>query len=388
MARAVQEPSRDEQAARFRRDIAQRYSPTLTAVLKPIVRGVLRTCFTSRMQVEGLAHLRDIPRGTPIILSSVHKSHLDYMLLGLAVHDGLQYLPDMIAGKNLFHGLFRHVLPHLKAVCLDRVRVNPKNLRSRENLLYLSTFYDYLMDEMLARHEMIVIFPEGGRSYDGHLLPLTLGVFGIAKRALQHGAPQVAIVPVAISYERITEDAHFDELLDVKQQSRHAYRRHDMRAFYQHALWQARGAAYVDVGAPFYVDDVRAMDALESNLRARMGALVRVSACALVGRAVRGVPQLRLAALTRQIERDLDFLQMQSARLCADVRGSGADILHAALPHLCNPRRGRDIIAIGTSAGGPVVQVRNAAVMNYYANTVEHFFAPANVPARTDDEPA
>jgi len=220
------------------------------------------------------------------------------------------------------------------------------------------------------------------------LLPLTLGVFGIAKRALQRGAPQAAIVPVAVSYERITEDAHFEELLDVKQQSRHAYRRHDMRAFYQHALWQPRGATYVDLGAPLYIDDVRAMDALESNLRARMGALMRVSACALVGRAVRGVPQLRLAALTRQIERDLDFLQMQSVRLCANVRGSGADIVRVALPHLCNPRRGRDIIAIVTSAGGPLVQVRNAAVMNYYANTVEHFFAPAHAPARMDDEPA
>jgi len=388
MARVAQEPSRDEQAAIFRRDIAQRYSPGLTALLKPIVRSVLRAGFVSGLQVDGLPHLRGIPRGTPVILSSVHKSHLDYILLGLALHDGLHYLPDMIAGKNLFHGLFRHALPRLKAVCLDRVRVNPKHLRSRENLLYLATFYDYLMEEMLVRNEMVVIFPEGGRSYDGRLLPLTLGVFGIAKRALQHGAAQVAIVPVAISYERITEDAHFDELNNVKQQSRHAYRRHDLRAFYQHALWQPRGESYVDFGMPLYVDDVRAMDALESNLRARMGALMRVSACALVGRAVRGVAQLRLTALTRQVERDLDFLRMQAVRLCADVCGSGADIVRAALPHLCNPRRGRDIIAIVTSAGGPVVQVRNATVMNYYANTVEHFFAPASVPARADDEPA
>jgi hypothetical protein len=62
--------------------------------------------------------------------------------------------------------------------------------------------------------------------------------------------------------------------------------------------------------------------------------------------------------------------------------------VRAALPHLCNPRRGRDIIAMAASASGLLIQVRNAAVLNYYANTVEHFFAPASAPARAADEPA
>jgi glycerol-3-phosphate O-acyltransferase len=378
--------AREAQAAIFRREIAHRYSNTLACAMKSIVRGLLRTFFMTGLHVDGLGHVRSIPRGTPIIFSSVHKSHLDYLLLGMALHDGLHYLPATIAGKNLFHGLFRWLLPRLKGICLDRVRVSPKNLRSRENLLYLSTFYDYLMDEMMTREEMITIFPEGGRSYDGRLLPLTLGVFGIAKRALQHGAPRVAVVPVAVSYERVTEDARFDALHQAKQQSRRAYRKHDQGAFYQHALWQARGATYVDIGAPLYVDDVRAMDALESNLRARMGALVRVSAGALVGRALRGVTTMRVAALTRQIERDLDFLRAQHARFCADVHGHGTDVLHAALPHLCRPWRGRDIIAFGMSAGGPLVRVHDAAVLEYYANTVDHFFAPAGTPARADDD--
>jgi glycerol-3-phosphate O-acyltransferase len=339
-----------------------------------------------RPRINGIEHVHDIAGDTPIIVSCVHKSHLDYLLVGETIYQSLRSLPAMIAGKNLFHGLFRYLLPRLKAVCLDRVRTSPKNLRSRDNLLYLTTFYKYLMEEVIARGDIITIFPEAGRSYNGRLLPLSLGVFGIAKRALQAGAPRVALVPVAVSYDRVTEDMRFGGLSQIKTQSRRAYRRHDVAGFYEHALLQPRSDTYVDFGRPLYIEDIRSMDDLEITLRQRMGALVRVSACSLVARALRSETRVPVGELLERMRADQELLRANRVLLCDSAAGDCSTVLSAALQHLAQPRRRRNIIALVGPPRRRSVCVRNPNVIAYYANTIEHFFAPMQAGSTRDEE--
>jgi len=377
MARDIAHLGADEAqlSAAFRRDIAHRYSPLAVRLGKSVVNMVIRGGFVSEMVVEGLDHYRGIAPGTPVVISSLHKSHLDYMLLGLALCAlNMRNLPATIAGKNLFHGLFRRLLPLLKAVCLDRVRASPANLRSRENLLYLATFYDYIMKEVIERGDPVTIYPEAGRSYDGRVLPLTLGVFGIAKRALREPGQRVALVPVSISYDRVTEDTRFLGLREQKQISRRAYRAHDKGSFYEHALWQPRGTAYVDFGAPMYLEDVRHMDELESELRTRMGALVRVTSTALVCRALRA-GDCAWDALLTHIARDRGVLRARGL-LAGRGASSGepADVFAHAAPHLCNPRRRRSIVRLDGEGAARLVRVVRPDVIAYYANTVAHLF--------------
>ena len=371
-------PSAHEQqaalAGQFRFEIAHRYDKRTTSWLYRPLKCFMRLFFLSDIVVEGIPNLAGVPRGVPVILSSIHKSHLDYLLMGLAIYGALRTVPAIIGGKNLFHGLFKHLLPRLKGICLDRDRANPKNLRSRENLLYLSTFYDYLM-EVLEQGDMILIYPEAGRSYSGAIQPLSLGVFGIAKRALKEGHPAVAIVPAGITYDRVTEDDRFQRMDEYKSKGAQEYRAYDKGAFMRQALLQPKGAVYIDFGAPLMVSDVRAMDQLELELRTRMGALARVTPVALVSRALCGHATRPLADVLSHIGADLDCIRQRSLPAGRDVLNrEAAAVFNRALPHLCRRLRLRDIIRIEGAGPAATIRACRSDVLQYYANTVSHLF--------------
>lgn len=363
-------------ADKFRQEIAHRHDQRFVArVARPVDR-VIHAFFLKKTYLSGMEFIRSIPDDTPVILSSVHKSHLDYIILGTTLYlyaDKL--MPATIAGKNLFHGLFHNMLPRLKGVCLDRDRVKPKNLRSRENLLYLSTFYDYLMDDVVHSGDMISIFPEAGRSYDGAIHPLSLGIFGIAKRALNlENTSQVAIIPIGISYERVTEDARYTGLQKYKQQSAKTYRAYDKRGFLQHAIFQPTARAYIDIGTPMYVSDTRHMDALEHELRMRMGRLIRVTPVSLVCRALRGKDKMPLKELFSNMHDDLQYARENGILLARGMRyRTIGRIFKNSLTHLANRVRIRDIIRVHGRFRKTVV-VHRADVVRYYANTIAHLF--------------
>lgn len=359
----------------YRSEIAHRYSYEFTRWMARPVRLVLDRFFLSEVIVGGFDHILTMPKDTYVILSCVHKSHLDYIVLGHVLFSNMKSLPATIAGKNLFHGLFEGMLPRFKGVCLDREKVNPKNLRSRENLLYLSTFYDYLMDEVMNRGDAITIFPEAGRSYDGSIQPLALGVFGIAKRALKEGTHRVALLPVGMTYDRVTEDERFHRMREQKAAGADAYRAYDKRGFIRHAIFQPKGAVYVDFGEPMYVKDVKYMDELERELRTRMGRLIRVTAVALVCRALAGRTSVPMDDLFRHIRADLKYAKDNCLLIGRGVsHRSPGQVFKRALEHLCNRVRFRDAICIHTKDSSMYIRVKRADIIDYYANTVKHLF--------------
>jgi len=374
-----QKPTADDLArlaTGFRNEIAHKFDPALTLKMSYILDAFVHNSFISRIRVAGIEQLTAVPAGTPMILSCVHKSHLDYLLLGLALYQQAnKFLPATIAGKNLFHGLFRHLLPRLKGICLDRVRANPKNLRSRENVLYLSTFYDYILEDVMRKGDALTIFPEGGRSYDGRILPLSLGVFAIAKRALAKPGDRVALVPVSVSYDRVTEDDRFSLMGEKKEASRRAYRRHDLHGFYHHGFIQPKSNAYIDIGEPMFISDVKHLDDLEAELRRRMGALVRVTAVALVCRALEGKTDASVHEVMAHMKRDLAHAAAAKLRMGSGIRNrSVAHVFRASLTHLDNPFRMRQIIRVRKRTHGMYVTVVRDDVVSYYARTVEHLF--------------
>jgi glycerol-3-phosphate O-acyltransferase len=363
----------------FRDEIAHQYDQKMTDRLSGFVDGFVRYFFIANYYIDGIDNMTSIPDDVPVILSSIHKSHLDYVLIGLAMYQHEVELPVTIAGKNLFHGLFEKLLPRLKGVCLDRDRVDTKSLRNRENLLYLSTFYSYLMEEVVNQGDAITIFPEGGRSYDGSILPLSLGIFGIAKRALQeHGS--VAIVPIGITYDRITEDARFSGFEKCKQRSNRAYRAHDKRGFYHHALLQPKSNAYVDFGTPMLLDDVRHMDELEKELRRRMGALIRVTPVSLVCRALENKRKVPMDEVLQHLRDDLHYVRENDLLIGKGIRYRTASrVFKRSLEHLCNRMRFRNVFRIEQRLGKKIIRVRRSDVVAYYANTISHLFPDAHI---------
>ncbi len=365
----------------FRSEIAHEFDIVLTRKMAGKINKFLHKFFLKKIILNGLDNLSNIPDEIPIIISSVHKSHVDYMALGTCLYNSKNELvPATIGGTNLFHGTFAKLLPKLKCVALNRERVSPKNLRSRENLLYLSTFYDYLMRDVIDKGEIITIFPEGGRSYSGKILPLSLGIFGIAKRAAKENNTKVAILPIGISYDRVTEDSRFDGLRKYKSWNPKAYRKYDKRGFIHHAIFQPRTVGYIDIGKPMLIDDFRKMDKLENELRTRMGNLIRVTTVTLTCRAIAGKKFTPLDEIIQHIRNDLKIIKQKKLLVGKGIKFRTASmIFKKSLVHLANRVRMRDIIRITTKNGRKVVGVRRKDVVTYYVNTVAHLFDDTNL---------
>jgi len=113
-------------------------------------------------------------RGGLIVLSS-HQTFLDPLLLGLATDRRLSSL----ARSSLYRvKLFAAVITALDAVPIDRESSAIKAMK--------------VVIQRLKRGAAVTIFPEGSRTFDGHLGEFKSGFALIAKRAA------VPIVPVAI----------------------------------------------------------------------------------------------------------------------------------------------------------------------------------------------
>jgi 1-acyl-sn-glycerol-3-phosphate acyltransferase len=138
------------------------------AVLRSLVLGLARLLFGFR--AEGR-----VPSRGALILAANHTSLLDAFLVGLAARRRVRFLmTENFAGLRGARWFFRW-----QGVIFVR--------ESRSNLSMLRAALG-----ALAGGDAVGIFPEGGISRDGRMLPMQPGVVALAERS---GAP---IVPVVI----------------------------------------------------------------------------------------------------------------------------------------------------------------------------------------------
>ena len=129
-----------------------------------------------------------VPLTGPVILASNHASYLDPMLIGAALHRGINYL----AREDLFRfPILGWVLRYWQAVPVNREGSGAKGLRA-------------ILDRLLAGGA-IILFPEGTRTGDGKLQPARSG---IGLTVIKSTAP---IVPVRVfgTFEAYNRDLRF-----------------------------------------------------------------------------------------------------------------------------------------------------------------------------------
>lgn len=138
------------------------------------IRALCRLCaiqaFSFRVYQRHL-----IPDSGGVLVLSNHQSHLDPALVGSACSRPLNF----VARKSLFSFRpFGWFIRSLNAFPIDSVGMRPSGIK--ETL------------RSLKRQEMVLLFPEGSRSYDGQVQPFKPGFCTLARRA------KVALLPVAI----------------------------------------------------------------------------------------------------------------------------------------------------------------------------------------------
>lgn len=140
------------------------------------------------LRTEGRAH---VPRTGPALLIANHQSFLDPILVGLSTRRHLCYL----ARKTLFrHPLFRWLIQSLNAVPIDQEGIGKEGIKT--------------VLEQLRQGQAVVVFPEGERTFTGHMSPLKPGIHLLIKRT------QAPIVPIGIAgaYEALPRWRTFPHL--------------------------------------------------------------------------------------------------------------------------------------------------------------------------------
>jgi 1-acyl-sn-glycerol-3-phosphate acyltransferase len=126
-----------------------------------------------RMSRTGREH---IPRRGPAIIAANHRSFFDPFIIGTMARRPMYY----VAKRELFeiHPLLSWLVATLGAFPVDRGRGDQDTIATAKQLL--------------ARGELVLIFPEGTRTRPG---PLGQPRRGVGRLALETGAP---VIPVAI----------------------------------------------------------------------------------------------------------------------------------------------------------------------------------------------
>lgn len=161
---------------------------------------------TSNIVIEektpgAIKKLKKITRESCICYISNHLSNLDELVEGYFIYKYNLPTPIFLAGKNLFKGLSKLILPLFNASCLDRERIESKDiLRWKLHAEFIKAW---------AKHkEDILCFITSGRPYDGDQRKKK-NISSIFIKALSEAVKQghpVYIEPLSISYTRVPED--------------------------------------------------------------------------------------------------------------------------------------------------------------------------------------
>lgn len=219
----------------------------------------------SKISVDGLTVTKKELQANPTMVVSTHRSHVDYMLLGVELNRaGIQNI-RMAAGDNLTKMplLGRRFLSY-GAFSVQRARAN-----SRKYIMELCR----TVIAMLENGDTILVFPEGGRSYTGKMMNMKNGILAANIFAQYKFLDKKFVyLPVTISYEKPPELDYFAMLNRGRRiKSGHSpitkylkgaalYYGADILAFITyinaHRFKKQYGDVYIDYGKPLAIKEL------------------------------------------------------------------------------------------------------------------------------------
>ncbi|XP_043841065.1 glycerol-3-phosphate acyltransferase 1, mitochondrial [Dromiciops gliroides] len=147
----------------------------------------------------------------PLIFLPVHKSHIDYLLLTFVLFCHNIKAPYIAAGNNLNIPIFSTLIHKLGGFFIRR-RLD-ETTDGRKDTLYRALLHGHIV-ELLRQQQFLEIFLEGTRSRSGKASHARAGLLSVVVDTLSTNTiPDILIIPVGISYERIIEGHYNGEQL-------------------------------------------------------------------------------------------------------------------------------------------------------------------------------
>ncbi|XP_068111344.1 glycerol-3-phosphate acyltransferase 1, mitochondrial isoform X2 [Hyperolius riggenbachi] len=152
----------------------------------------------------------------PLVFLPVHKSHIDYLLLTFILFCNNIKAPHIASGNNLNIPIFSTLIRLLGGFFIRRKLDETSD--GKKDILYRSLLHEYIY-QLLCKHQFLEIFLEGTRSRSGKTSCGRAGLLSVIVDTLCTGSiPDVLIIPVGISYDRIIEGHYNGEQLGKPKQ--------------------------------------------------------------------------------------------------------------------------------------------------------------------------
>ncbi|MGM0953682.1 MAG: glycerol-3-phosphate 1-O-acyltransferase PlsB [Pseudomonadota bacterium] len=334
--------------------------------------------------INNIEVAREAAQDNAVVYVPCHRSHIDYLLLSYVLYRNGLMPPHIAAGINLNMPIVGPILRRGGAFFMRR--------SFRDNPLYAAVFNEY-MHVMFTRGYSVEYFIEGGRSRTGRMLQPRAGMLSMTVRSfLRDPRKPIVFVPVYIGYEKVMEGrSYLGELRGKKKQKESvlglAKTARKLRSSFgkvsvnfgepiqlagvlddTHDNW--RNEAYTAEHRPSWLPDV--VSELAGRVASNINAAVAVNPIGMAATALLGTE--RMAMDEGQLIRLMDqYANLLRAYPYADTvtlpEGSGRDWLAYCEGMglvIRQPQKLGDIIAL---------EGRNAILMTYYRNNIQHLFA-------------
>uniref|UniRef100_A0A8D1A1H7 Glycerol-3-phosphate acyltransferase 1, mitochondrial n=1 Tax=Sus scrofa TaxID=9823 RepID=A0A8D1A1H7_PIG len=147
----------------------------------------------------------------PLIFLPVHRSHIDYLLLTFILFCHNIKAPYIASGNNLNIPIFSTLIHKLGGFFIRR-RLD-ETPDGQKDILYRALLHGHIV-ELLRQQQFLEIFLEGTRSRSGKTSCARAGLLSVVVDTLSTNTiPDILIIPVGISYDRIIEGHYNGEQL-------------------------------------------------------------------------------------------------------------------------------------------------------------------------------
>ncbi len=351
-----------EQARRYAREIVPSFSAfAYFSFGIRLARFLANTLYEVRTGKDNAAVIEKIPGDATVIFVMNHRSNMDYMLV--------TYLAGEASALSYAVGEWARVWP------LSRL------IRSMGAYFIRRKSRGALYRKVLARYVQKAteggvtqaVFPEGGLSLDGKLMPPKMGLLGYVVGA-DLTDRDVVFVPVAINYDRVLEDRVLIEA-NLAGTRRFRARISVILIFILRKTWlrirgkfMRFGEAAVVFGEPVPLRDYGNKPDVDQLAQDLMGRIASEMPLLLV-------PLMAHIMVSAKGPLTGDALKTEMARLLEKAK-KAIDIPHADFDEAVLKareqlvQRGMVLAVDGKFAAAP----DEMPILNYYANSIAHFF--------------
>lgn len=309
------------------------------------------------------AVIKSIPQDKTIVFIMNHRSNMDYVLV--------TYLAAQTSALSYAVGEWARVWPLSRLIRMMGAYFIRRRSRGA------------LYRKVLARYVQMAtaggvsqgIFPEGGLSLTGDLMPPKLGLLSYLAEGQEQAERDIVFVPVAINYDRVLEDRVL--IAAAKRGDRRFGARISVIVrFILRKFWQGLrgryvrfGTAGVAFGRPLSLRDFgpqRPIEQLGAELMSRIQEAMPVLMVPLLARHLKEAG----APLTRDVL--VDYLTQDALRLHRHMPCMTPDDLSAALDKALAGMQRNRLVTFGEK--GWEIRPGQEAVINFYASSIAHRF--------------